>query len=515
MTANSKAVSARLEPSRSGQRAHDLRLGPQPEYVDETRSHLNRTIIEPLASAALRDEWQEVKDRIGKTGKIRSNQNLSYAGIITFGHEAQKIFERLPKERQDAAFLEVGQKIAERFNTRLTGMVFHGDETAPHAHFQLRGIAENGTMLSQVVKRAALREVQDITARVMASHADGIERGKEKWVRIEEGEDFASTVNRSVQQLHEDLPAEIAAKEAKLAEVTAKLDTNRERLTKAEVDLARAIEQIGAESAKAEKIRKRAATYEARATKAQAEADRLATELAEIEGRVAEAEKRAQEAQERAQVAEGRAEALDAAVAPLRDAVAAYDAYEAAEAARISAIETDDLQQQAENEVAARLFTQHVEATSLAILFTDPDWDFSKLLASTPLDPKLPFPDMRQALIENSELVRSLEYRIEGSSAGEENAEVDIDLSDLGRRLRQNGGDVRPLKREPAWQRLFGDPASVLRKFFYAMVQKIVGERLAELRKPAPMPASARPAAAWPEDLRDQIRATKGSDPTP
>lgn len=307
MTANSKAVSARLEPSRSGQRAHDLRLGPQPEYVDETRSHLNRTIIEPLTSAALRDEWHEVKDRIGKKGKIRSNQNLSYAGIITFGHEAQKIFERLPKERQDAAFLEVGQKIAERFNTRLTGMVFHGDETAPHAHFQLRGIAEDGTMLSQVVKRAALREVQDITARVMASHADGIERGKEKWVRIEEGEDFASTVNRSVQQLHEDLPAEIAAKEAKLAEVTAKLDTNRKRLAKTEADLARAIEQIGAESAKTEKLRDRAATYEARAIKAQAKADRLATELAEIEGRASEAEKRAQEAQERARVAEGRA----------------------------------------------------------------------------------------------------------------------------------------------------------------------------------------------------------------
>ena len=249
MTANAKAVSTRLEPSRSGQRAHDLRLGPQPEYVDETRVHLNRTLIEPLTNDALRDEWSEVKNQIGKKGQIRSNQNLSYAGIITFGHEAQKIFEGLSNKRQDAAFLEVGRKIAERFNTRLTGMVFHGDETAPHAHFQIRGIADDGTMLSQVVKRGALREVQDITAEVMARYADGIERGKDKWVRIEEGEDFASTINRSVKKLHEDLPAEIAAKEAELIAAQAKLQTNLDRLAKAR-------EQAKAEGVKAEKALK-------------------------------------------------------------------------------------------------------------------------------------------------------------------------------------------------------------------------------------------------------------------
>lgn len=272
MAANEKAVSTRLEPSRSGQRAHDLRIGPQPEYVDAKRSHLNRVLIEPLTNDALRDEWHEVKNRIGKKGKIRSNQNLSYAGIITFGHEAQGIFEGLTSEQQDAAFLEVGKKIAERFSTRLTGMVFHGDETAPHAHFQLRGMADDGTMLSQVVKRGALREVQDIAAEVMARYAPGIERGKDKWVRIDEGEDFAATVNRSVKQLHEDLPTEIAAKEAELAEAQAKLQTNLDRLAKAE-------KQATEEGEKAEKARKRAETYERRVDTAREDVTNLETIL--------------------------------------------------------------------------------------------------------------------------------------------------------------------------------------------------------------------------------------------
>jgi chromosome segregation ATPase len=92
----------------------------------------------------------------------------------------------------------------------------------------------------------------------MARYAPGIERGKDKWVRIDEGEDFAATVNRSVKQLHEDLPAEIAAKEAELVAAQAKLQTNLDRLAKAR-------EQAKAEGVKAEKALKNAETYERRA----------------------------------------------------------------------------------------------------------------------------------------------------------------------------------------------------------------------------------------------------------
>ena len=280
VTANPKAVSVNIQPSSGGQTAHDLRIGPQPEYVDQTRSHLNRVMIEPLRNNELRDEWQAVKKVVGKTGKIRSNQNLAYAGVVTFGIEAQTIFAALSDEEQEAALRELCEKIATRFNTRLTGLVIHLDESALHAHFQLRGIADDGTMLSQTVKRAALREVQTLAAEVMGKHAPGIERGKTIQTRLDEGEDYAATIRRSVKQLHADLPEEIAAKEGELAEVQAKLDKNAALLTKAQADLEKAVAQNGAESAKAEKIRKRAATYEKRATDAQTQLDRLTGELA-------------------------------------------------------------------------------------------------------------------------------------------------------------------------------------------------------------------------------------------
>ena len=275
MTANANAISVRLEPASAGQRAHDLRLGPQPEYVDEDRSKLNSVLIEPLTNEDLRAEWEAVKLATGKKGKLRSNQNLSYAGIITFGTEAQKIFEALSPGDQAVAVLDVAEKIAERFGTKLTGLVIHRDETAPHAHFQLRGIGDDGTVLSSLVKRAALRDVQTIAAEVMGKHANGIERGKERRVRIEEGETYADTMNRSVRRLHDDLPAEIAAKEAELGEIQAKLQTNLDRLAKART-------QAAEEGDKAERARNRAETYEGRVQKAQEELNGISSELARL-----------------------------------------------------------------------------------------------------------------------------------------------------------------------------------------------------------------------------------------
>lgn len=275
MAANAKAVSTRLEPSAAGQRAHDLRLGPQPEYVDATRSHLNRVLVEPMTNNQLRDAWERVKRAVDKKGKLRSNQNLSYAGIITFGTEAQTIFGALTTEQQDAAFRDLGERIAAKLSTALTGLVVHLDESALHAHFQIRGIADDGTMLSQKLKRAALREVQDLAAEVMARHAPGVERGKAIKTRLDEGEDYAATVRRSVKQLHADLPAEIAAKEAELADVRAKLQTNLDRLAKTKQDAT-------AEDQKAEKARKRASTYEGRVQNAQTELDEIGAELARL-----------------------------------------------------------------------------------------------------------------------------------------------------------------------------------------------------------------------------------------
>lgn len=55
---NPKAASTRLElnnaRSLAGQRKHDLRIGKQPDYIDESRKNLNRIIMEPDTPGVMR-----------------------------------------------------------------------------------------------------------------------------------------------------------------------------------------------------------------------------------------------------------------------------------------------------------------------------------------------------------------------------------------------------------------------------------------------------------------------------
>ena len=305
-----------------GQRAHDLRIGPQPSYVNADRADLNRVLIEPLTGTKLRAICEDRRSQRATKLAMKSGVSVGVAGIITFGHEAQKLFERLTPDQQDAAYFEAAEAIATRLNSTLTGLVVHADESAPHAHFQLPAYDLTGHPISETAKRGALRDLQTLTFEVMARHCPGIERGHSKLDRLKAGASPAEVVNRSVAQLHDDLPREIAAKEAELAEVAAKLDTNRDRLAKAEAELAHAIAQNEAESAKAEKICKRAATYERRALDAQAEANRLAAELDAARASLA----RIEEAKTRAQAdlagIEARKDAATAELDGLTGAVA-------------------------------------------------------------------------------------------------------------------------------------------------------------------------------------------------
>ena len=106
-----------------GQRAHDLRIGPQPSYVDADRSDLNRVLIDPLTGTKLRSICQERRALRQTDRAMKSSASVGVAGIITFGHEAQQIFDRLPPEQQDAAYRETAEAIAARLNTTLTGLV--------------------------------------------------------------------------------------------------------------------------------------------------------------------------------------------------------------------------------------------------------------------------------------------------------------------------------------------------------------------------------------------------------
>lgn len=271
-----------------GQRNHDLRMGPQPAYVDTSLSAQNRVLITPETGGKLRKISEERRALRDTKRAMKSNAAVATAGIITFGHQAQKLFEKLTPDQQDAAYLELGEAVATRLNTNLTGLVVHVDETAPHAHFQLPGYDRAGFPISETAKRGVLRELQDITAEVMGRHCPGIERGNSKQARLQAGATPAEVVNRSVKQLRDEaipeLEAKVAAKQVDLDEMTAKLQNQERLLSKAHADLDRAIAETGAESAKVEKIRNRAAKYESRAEKAKASLGAIQEDLDRLRG---------------------------------------------------------------------------------------------------------------------------------------------------------------------------------------------------------------------------------------
>ena len=160
------------------------------------------------------------------------------------------------------------EQIAERLNTTVTGLVVHCDESAPHAHFKLLGIDRDGRPLSYKLKRGMLASFQTLAAELIAQHAPEITRGKRKLDCIADGDPLWKIINRSVAELHHDLPLEYAAKieelEAKISQLAAKFEKN-ERLA------ARALEKVAANEGRAEKAAKNAEIYERRAIAARAE----------------------------------------------------------------------------------------------------------------------------------------------------------------------------------------------------------------------------------------------------
>lgn len=312
---NPKAISIRLG-SRSygqvtGSRNHDLRLGRIPNYVNKDRLHLNDILITPATAPELRNICEKRranrKERKARRG-LRSDAAVMRDGIVTFGTEAQKVFETLDRQTQNEAFTAIAEGIARRLKTTLAGLVVHRDENSTHAHFDLVAVNNEGHPISQVNSQSDIGRLQDLAAEIIAKFAPEIERGHKKYDRLKAGARYSDTVHRSVKQLHEDLPLEIEAKqvalaklnkniaatEAKLKEGTAdeerlkkRLATYQERLARqmAELESLQAIQKalhqkiIDDAKAEGEAEKKKiieAARVEEQAIKAQAEADRLA-----------------------------------------------------------------------------------------------------------------------------------------------------------------------------------------------------------------------------------------------
>ena len=305
---NPRAASVRLK-ARSmkrayGQRRHDFRIGRQPNYVDHDRIQLNRILMEPRPLPKIKKEIERLRRAKGAQRAMKSDAAVVTAGIVTFGHKAAGLFASLSPDAQDAALLGLVIAIADKLGTCVEAMVVHLDETSLHAHFELRAYNDSGVPVSKVATYKVMSELQDMTADILAQHCPGIERGHKKFDRIEAGADYAETLNRSVKQLHQDLPAEIAARQAELkaleeqeAELSASMTKTRGYLQK-----------LYDKAKLNEKEVKRLKTYEARLAKKQLEQDEIEQRQMDLLARMNYAQAELEKGHE--QVDQQKAEAL-------------------------------------------------------------------------------------------------------------------------------------------------------------------------------------------------------------
>ncbi len=200
----------------AGQLRHDLRRGPQPQYVDASRVELNRVLLQPSTTGQLRKICEERRALRQCQRKMKSNAAIGTRGIITFGSEAAQMFETIGAAQQDRAFRSLTKAIARHLNTSVHGLVVHNDEATIHAHFILAAFDNNGKPLSKSTSPKVLSTLQDITYDVLSNFCPGIERGRRYGDRIAAGADYADTVHKSVKELHRTLPADLAKKRGEL-----------------------------------------------------------------------------------------------------------------------------------------------------------------------------------------------------------------------------------------------------------------------------------------------------------
>lgn len=213
----SSAISVRIKALSQakirGQFNHDLRLGRQPNYVDQSRQKLNRVLINYPTPEFCKTDTEIRRRKTGTTRKAMSNQAVATSAIITFGVRAQQIFSEGDSKTQDEALLAVANTMADYYKLTVYGLVLHLDETAPHAHVVFSARDHQGKPFSKLNRGS---KIQDLAADAIKQYFPEIQRGIRKRDRIAAGEAPSKIYHRSVKQLHQDLPDEIAQKQTQL-----------------------------------------------------------------------------------------------------------------------------------------------------------------------------------------------------------------------------------------------------------------------------------------------------------
>ncbi len=364
---NPKAISVRVKSNSGGQvggsRRHMLRIAPIPKYIDKNKIHLNSILLSPLKAKELRDICTERRAQRGMERGLKRNAALAFEGIITFGHEAQADFEALSVEEQNKAYHDVAEAIAKRVGSTLSGLVAHRDESAPHAHFQMPAFDLNGKPLNQTIKRNVTRDIQTIASDVIKQHVQTIERGRDKYVRLANGADYADVINKAVSRLHTELPLEIDALEVEADAWREKIEKNMRLAAKS---AEKAVDN--------EKAAKRGAAYERRA-----EAAREA--LRALEGRIGDLRRKQEELrveEQRLEPVKRAVEAMDAFKTQLEE----FEAYQEMDVFKIEAVEESEVFQRRFNKLnpMADLGGEYVKALDVRLNDKDGirarDWYF-------------------------------------------------------------------------------------------------------------------------------------------
>jgi predicted nucleic acid-binding Zn-ribbon protein len=316
--ANPRAAMVRVEirdaQGYANQRRHDLRIGAQPAYVNPKPPKPNLVFIQPVTTAELKKLAGDRRAQRETVRTMKSNAGIAVVGIIGFGIEAQKMFEALGTEDQEKALRAAVERVAADLKTTVTGLVLHLDETARHAHFSLCGYDVTGQPLSTWMGRGVLRELQTAIHEELQAFMPDLERGRSRKARADAGVAPHELVHRSVDELHIDLPFEIAEKRKELAALEEKIRTNDARAEKARI-------KAEAEGDRAAKALKNVEIYGRRAAEAREKAEGLEGEVRDLEGRLeavqaanTAAEEERDQAQEAARAAEERAATAEARI---------------------------------------------------------------------------------------------------------------------------------------------------------------------------------------------------------
>lgn len=275
----SMTISCRIGPVRaqgfSGQRAHDLRLGKKLDYVDSSRTHLNTSSGVPTleefhlmnedqkyaaqqAAQAAYEQAMSSNDpsqiKAAKAQKQACRQKydrdgvVAYRAILTFGRDAQVVVEGEDQAKIEKMAQDAFAEIAESLGTTAVGLTAHRDESALHFHGFFLGVKMDGKKLNP--NKSDCRRIQDAAAKPFNSL--GIKRGKSKELWIEEGAEPSRYINRSVAELHSDLPLELAQAQAQVQAALAEVAARQEACAEAQ----RMLEQTQQELARLKKIKK-------------------------------------------------------------------------------------------------------------------------------------------------------------------------------------------------------------------------------------------------------------------